>query len=141
MIWTLGLTFGKLLLYFLLDKIHASYYNIKNAKRRAAVLKEEHLQIINEKTENGVKFIINGFLSSVNSHELQTALDEALKNGEQNITLNMNQVEYLSSLGISVILNAYKTAKNEGGKVVIEQPSESIKRVLTITSLDTMMIE
>ena len=103
-------------------------------------MKDEALTITEEKEDGVVKFILNGRVDSSSSHVLEFKLEKALEEGEKKIILHMLQVEYLSSAGIRVILKAYKDAKKAGGKLGIEEPSESVKNVLGMTALDAMLI-
>ena len=100
----------------------------------------EALEIEKEETPEGVKFILKGRVDSINADLLQKYLDEVLSGGQINVVLNMFRIGYLCSIGIRVILNAYKTAKDSGGTLGIEQPSENVKKVLAITSLDEILI-
>ena len=100
-----------------------------------------NLEITQESIMRGVKFIIKGRINSVNSPELQEKLEEALKEGHNNIVLNMLRVDHLSSAGIKVILKAYKDAGKTGGKLGIEGPSESVRNVLGMSALDKMLIK
>ena len=104
-------------------------------------MNNESLQINKEQTPEGIKFVIKGQISSSRANDLRVTLEEALKSGEVSIILNMLEVGYLCSVGISIILNAYKTARQSGGTLVIEQPSENVRKVLIITSLDEMLIQ
>jgi stage II sporulation protein AA (anti-sigma F factor antagonist) len=103
-------------------------------------MKNEDFIITHEKKDNAVKFILKGRVNSLNANELDYKLEEALKEGQKNIVLNMHMVEYLSSAGIRAILKVYKDAKEAGGKFGIEMPSESVKNVLGMTALDEMLI-
>ena len=103
-------------------------------------MKSRSLEITKEKTSEAAIFTIKGRVDSINAEVLQKHLDEALKEGQKNFILNMFQVEYLCSIGIRVIINTYKAARDAGGKLGVEQPSENVRRVLAITSLDEMLI-
>ena len=100
----------------------------------------EDFSVTKEKSAEGLKFFIKGRVNSVSSEELQHHMQEALKDGETNIILNMLWVEYLSSAGIRVILKTYKEANEAGKKFGIEMPSENVKNVLGMTALDEMLI-
>ena len=100
----------------------------------------EDFAIIKEKTREGLKFIIKGRANTASAEELRHYLEEALREEQINIVLNMLKVEYLSSAGIRVILKAYKDAKGAGGKLGIEMPSENVRNVLGMTALDEMLI-
>ena len=98
------------------------------------------LDITKEKNEESIKLILKGRVDSNNASLLEKKLNEALDEDGKNIILNMAQVEHLRSVGIRVIIKAYKTAREAGGNVGIEDPSENVKKVLAITSLEEMLI-
>jgi len=104
-------------------------------------MKKEELEISMEKIPGGVKFILKGFITSYYAEALQNKLDEAMKDGEVNIILNMVFVEYLCSTGIKVLLKTFKAAKEAGGKLSIESPSERVRNVLGMVALDEMLIK
>ena len=88
-----------------------------------------------------VKFTIVGRIYSSNAELLETRLGEALKEKQYNMVLNLSGVDYISSIGIRVILKKYMEVKKAGGKLEIEMPSESVRNVLKITALDGMLIQ
>ena len=92
-----------------------------------------------DKTQGITRFIIQGRVNSNNSPVLQFKLEDALRDGDANIVLDMSQVEFLSSDGIRVILKIYKQAEKAGGKFRIEQPSENVRNVLGAVALSEMM--
>ena len=88
-----------------------------------------------------VKFTITGRIYSSNAGVFEMHMEKALEEKLYNIVLNMSQVEYISSVGIRVILKTYMDARKAGGKLEIEMPSESVRNVLKITALDEMLIQ
>ena len=92
-------------------------------------------------TPNGVEFSLQGRIDSMNAAEFGYKLDQAISDGQTNIVLNMLRVEYLSSIGIRVILKAYKEAKAAGGVLEIEMPSESVVNVLGMVALNEMLVK
>ena len=103
-------------------------------------MKNENFEIAQEDVPEGVKFILRGRLNAANADELQLKLDEAIKNGQINVILNMLWVEYLCSAGIRVILKAYKDLGASGGKFGIENASQNVKNVLGMVALSEMLI-
>jgi anti-anti-sigma factor len=99
-----------------------------------------NLEIKKEESRENVKLTIKGRIDSINAETLQTKLEEIINSKKSNIVLNFSEVEYLCSTGIRAILKAYKNARDSGGKVGIERPSEIVKRVLDVTSLSDMLI-
>ena len=104
-------------------------------------VKNNGLSITVDKTGESVKFTIQGCIDHANASALKYELEEALSGGQINIILDMLQVEYLCSSGVGVILVAYKKAKSAGGKLIIEQASEFVMNILSITSLDKMLLK
>ena len=103
-------------------------------------MKSESIDITQEKTSAGLKLILRGRWDSTNSAAMERKLALALEDGQTNIVLNMLGVEYLSSIGIRVILKAYKNLKETGGSFGIEMPSECVKNVLGMVALDEMLV-
>jgi len=102
---------------------------------------EKEFEITADTKENGaVVFILKGRLNTSSADWFQFKLEEALKGGLKNITLNMSQIEFLSSTGIRVILKMYKQLAEKGGKLSIERPSECVKNVLGMTALNDMLV-
>jgi anti-sigma B factor antagonist len=103
-------------------------------------MKDEKLEIT-EKTDNGIcKFTAKGCIDSNSAEVLLFKLDNAFNEGKINIILNMAMVDYLSSIGIRVILKIYKQAAEAGGSFSIENPSEIVKNVLGMVALKDMLV-
>ena len=102
-------------------------------------MKNEEFEIIKEKITGGIKYILKGFITSYYADELDIVLEKALKDGDINIVINMHNVEYLCSTGIKVLLKNFKSAKEAGGKLSIESPSERVKSVLGMVALEEIL--
>jgi len=97
-----------------------------------------------EVTENISKEICTittkGRIDANSADMLLFKLENALKNGQKAIVLNMSQVKYLSSVGIRVILKIYKQANETGSTFKIERPSDIVKNVLGMVALSEMLV-
>jgi anti-anti-sigma factor len=102
-------------------------------------MKDEELEIVEEKSPGAVKLILKGRVNAASADTLLYKLETALNEGHTNIVVNMFQIEYLSSVGIRVILKIYKKAAEAGGKFSVERPSEIVKNVLGMVALKEMM--
>ena len=100
----------------------------------------EDFTIIKEVNPEGIRFTIKGRINSINVPMLQHKIDEAIRDQEIYMILNMGAVEYLSSAGIRVILKTHKDLTRLGGQFGIEQPSENVRNVLGMAALDEMLI-
>jgi anti-anti-sigma factor len=103
-------------------------------------MKDENLEVT-EEIKNGIcRLVAKGRVDANSADVLLYKLETALKDGHKTIILNMTQVEYLSSIGIRVILKTYKQALEAGGKFNIEHPSEIVKNVLGMTALKELLV-
>ena len=100
---------------------------------------KDEFSIVEEKHGELTKFYAKGRITSISANVLQHKLNEAFRIGRTNVIVNMMEVTFLSSAGIRVLLVFYKRAKDEGGSLSIESPSENVVNVLGITALDEML--
>lgn len=80
---------------------------------------------------------IAGRVDSATSADLESALQALLDKGKRNLILDMAGVEFLSSSGLRVIVNAYKACKGTG-ELCIAQPSERAASSLSIAGVDAL---
>src|SRR5262249_35623114 len=67
-------------------------------------------------------------------------LNEVIRDGSHRIRLNMSAVSYLSSAGIRVLVTFYKKLGEIGGSFAIIDPSDSVRKILDLTRLTTMLL-
>lgn len=103
-------------------------------------MKDDELEITEDRSPGASKFTIKGRVNASSADILLFKLDSAIKEGHKNIILNMSHVDYLSSIGIRVLLKTYKQAAEANGKFRIERPSEIVKNVLGMAALKDMMV-
>ncbi len=60
-------------------------------------------------------------------------------NGEKNIILDLGNVRYCDSSGLSAILVANRLCKNAGGTFVLTGLNDAVERLITISQLDTVL--
>ena len=80
---------------------------------------------INQTNENGkVTLALSGRLDTVTAPELEAALDTALGDAKE-LVFDFNELEYISSAGLRVLLKAQK-AMNEKGDMKVTGVNETI---------------
>ena len=104
-------------------------------------MKNETLEITEERHEKKSIFTAKGRVDAESADTLLFELENALKDGQTTIILNMLQVEYLSSIGIRVILKIYKQAREKGCTFNIDSPSRVVKNVLGMVALNEMLVK
>src|SRR4030066_1066946 len=60
-------------------------------------------------------------------------------NGEKNIILDLDNVRYCDSSGLSAILVANRLCKNANGIFVLTGLNDAVERLITISQLDTVL--
>jgi anti-anti-sigma factor len=103
-------------------------------------MKDEELEIKEEKSPGVSKFSLKGRVNATSADALLYRLETAIKEEQKTILVNMSQVEYLSSVGIRVILKIFKQAQETGGKFNIERPSENVRNVLGMVALNELLV-
>ena len=96
---------------------------------------------IEKTTENEkVTLTVSGRLDTTTAPELEAALDEVLENTKE-LIFNLENLEYISSAGLRVILKAQKSM-NTKGSMKLTSVNDSIMEVFDITGfLDILTIE
>ncbi|RKX22800.1 MAG: anti-sigma factor antagonist [Candidatus Zixiibacteriota bacterium] len=65
-------------------------------------------------------------------------LHEFVDAGKKKIVVNLGKVEWMSSVGLGMLISAMTTLKNAGGDLKLANVTDSIESLLTITRLVTI---
>lgn len=79
-----------------------------------------------DQAEHSAVVEVDGVVDSTNVGEFFGFINVVLKRGINRIVLDLSNTSYLSSGGLSVIIDAYKRVTNEGGKLVITGASNML---------------
>lgn len=78
---------------------------------------------------------IAGRIDATWGEHLSATIESAVRAGSHSIVLNFAGVDYISSLGISVLFKQYKLLKSVNGSLAISHPSKMCRSVLTTVGL------
>lgn len=93
-----------------------------------------------EKTEKYVLFQLHEEkLTSITAPDLKTELVTLNAEGFNNIILNMSDVKYADSSGLSSILIGNRVCSNSGGLFVMCNVNDHVMKLLKISQLDTIL--
>lgn len=84
---------------------------------------------------------VTGRIDAGWAEHLGSTIEKAVRAGSHRIALNCAEVNYISSLGIGVIVAQYNLLKSVNGRLVITQPSKFVRDILTIVGLAKILIE
>jgi anti-anti-sigma factor len=94
---------------------------------------------INVKTDAGERTIaIKGRLDTLTAPELQPTLLEAVKTDKRTV-LDFDELEYVSSAGLRVLLMAEKAAKSANSELVIRNVSDGIREIFDMTGFSGIL--
>jgi anti-anti-sigma factor len=95
------------------------------------------LSIVTSMRPGGVLEISpSGEIDVNTAHEVREAVAAALANGRPSrIELNLRQVSFIDSVGISAMVAGFQTAEVSGVRLVVTQPSRFVHRQLWVTGL------
>ena len=88
----------------------------------------------NIKEENGAMIAaVSGRLDTPAAVKAQQEISPLLENADKTITLDCKDLEYISSSGLRLFLTIRKEASVKGGKVIIENINDEIRKVFMMT--------
>lgn len=93
-----------------------------------------------EENREGEKLTLqlSGRLDTSTAPRLQACVDSKLE-GVSDLQIDMENLEYISSAGLRVLLSAGKKMKAAEGDMVITGANEEIREVFKITGFDTIL--
>ena len=65
-------------------------------------------------------------------------IDFYFNEGNKKIIIDLSEMQYMNSTGLSVLINIFTQARNKGGEVVIANIPEKINQLLIITKLNSI---
>ena len=93
-----------------------------------------------EKTINEIIiFKLNGNLNSNTAPELEDRIFEAISNESKNMILDFEDLDYISSAGLRVIMKTAKNLKQSDGCIVLCSMQEYVKEVFEIAGFDAYL--
>ncbi|MCR4877021.1 MAG: STAS domain-containing protein [Clostridiales bacterium] len=95
-----------------------------------------------QKTQNGKELTvaIEGRLDTTTAPELEAELLKSMPDAER-LTLDLTDLQYISSAGLRVLLSAHKAMNNKGG-MKITHVNEIVREVFDVTGFtDILNIE
>ncbi len=89
------------------------------------------------KENDKLTIVINGVLDASSAPELQKALEGELDDINE-LYFDMKDMEYTSSVGLRVILNAYQVLEDRG-RMVLMHLNDAVKEIFTITGFTNFL--
>jgi anti-sigma B factor antagonist len=85
------------------------------------------------------KVVLAGRLDSASVGRVETPFTAALAGGDRHAVFDMRQLDFLSSLGIRLLLSVARVVARRGGRIVLFGTQPMVAEVLTTMSLDSVL--
>ena len=78
-------------------------------------------------------------VDGANARELQSDLEDAIQESDRTVILDLQQVVYISSAGLRVILLTAKALQRQQAKFAVCSLSESVREIFEISGFDKII--
>ena len=79
-----------------------------------------------------------GEIDMTTAPAVRDQLLEYLERGHLNLVVDLQEVEFLDSTGLSALIVVYRRARQLGGHLRVAAPRPNVRRILEITRLDVL---
>jgi anti-sigma B factor antagonist len=108
-----------------------SVFEAPDRKRVGLEISVEHLD------PRSVRVRMAGELDLSTSKELERELDGVFADGPRtSVVLDLRELSFLDSTGLRALWTARQHALSNGGRLVLDEPSDPVLRVLRMTRMD-----
>lgn len=100
------------------------------------------LQIVSsfDQDKNFWKIELSGEIDIATAKSFKDAIDKAYQEQRNDIMLHFDHLNYIDSTGLGVIIGALSRMKENSNRIQILNPKQNIKKLLTITNLDQILL-
>ena len=97
--------------------------------------------VMDNTIENGkLRILLKGEVDISTAPEFKTRLYELVGEGDKDIELFCEELSYIDSTGLGILVGALKRVKKNENSVYIYRLKENIKKLFRITGLDKVFI-
>ena len=97
------------------------------------------MDIVTQLDGDEMRVTLNGRLDAAWSNAVNDTLQDVLRNGSHQIALDLEQVSYLSSAGIRVLLMLHRSLKSINGTLRLINPSVAVSDVLNLVGFNQLL--
>lgn len=90
--------------------------------------------------KNQWKMEVSGEIDISSARDFREALEKVYTDKKNDIILHFEQLNYIDSTGLGVIIGAYGKMKANNNRIQIINPRQNIKKLLSITNLDQILL-
>lgn len=93
-----------------------------------------------EKQNQTLIVYLEGELDHCSAQGIRRLLDGCIKDSEiKNMVLDMQELSFMDSSGIGVILGRYKQIKDKGGRMMVRNMNRQVERVFRLSGMSQII--
>jgi len=77
-------------------------------------------------------------VDKVEAVEISVEIDEELAEGTSQFIIDLNELEYMNSTGLNILLTLMNMARNKGGEAIIVAARPRIQSLFAVTKLNSV---
>lgn len=97
------------------------------------------MEIDISQTENSININLTGRLDTLTTPQLTEALSDLVTEKITTITLDLKNMDYVSSAGLRLLLQLHKKMEANKGAFIIKNVQNEVKDIFNITGLGTIL--
>ena len=98
------------------------------------------MDIKNRILGNRAEIQVIGRMDAYWAPHLGTALNDTVRQGSHEISLDLSEVSFMSSVGLGVLVECYKQLQAIRGNLVISSASEQVQKLIRLSGLENMLL-
>jgi anti-anti-sigma factor len=89
-------------------------------------------------TPSALTISISGELDTISATDAEQQFREAAPDMSKTITIDLSQLNYISSSGLRFLLGVHKAASSAGGKLHVEGLNSMVAKIFALTGFDKL---
>jgi anti-sigma B factor antagonist len=70
---------------------------------------------------------------------VEKALVDLIEGGDGNVEVDLSELGYINSPGVGVFFDAHRRAKEKGGSLILNKPTERVREIFDLLGLGAVM--
>lgn len=98
------------------------------------------MNVVIEPNAEATRIALTGRFDAHEVTGFRAGLDRAFADGHHNITVRLEDVNFLDSSALAELVRGMKHARQNGGDLVLVAPSDPVRVILELTGLDRAFV-
>jgi anti-sigma B factor antagonist/stage II sporulation protein AA (anti-sigma F factor antagonist) len=87
----------------------------------------------------GSNYKLSGRVDGTNAEHYETEISDLLKEADQSFSIDLSDLNYISSIGLRIFLKVAKALKSDDKKLVLVKPNAVILDLLLMSGFDKII--